>query len=331
MRLGKRQSTLPPACAGEKVGVLKKNKKLLPGVGFSAAIALPIFLQFCFMTIIGLVDSITLPFQEFNGKEFVFLPIDDVFKNFKDFFSDIKNDPNTLVYIGRGYAFSLGGLLVGEFSLFFAFAAARKVPGFSLFTWVLILPGIFGGLINYLLFKYFVEKALPSMMLLWFGKEIPLLFASEETALYICLFMQFYFSFAGSLLFYTGQFRKVPPELWEYGKLEGLSFLQEFIYIGFPAIFSVWSMSHLGILTSGLTNAGPGYALYGTNGYKYGVVTWSYHMLCTVIGGRAGSSLRPEYAHPYTAAVNLVTALLQFTGAIVMVKIFDKLDPQAEF
>lgn len=330
MKTMKQQSSL--LCdAGERTKKLKRNGRLLPGVGFAAAIAVPLFLQFLFMTVIGMVDSVVLPFQEFNGREFVSLPKDDLFRNFKAFFSDIKNDPDTLHYIGTGYLFSLVGFLVGNFSLFFAFAAARKMPGFSLFTWFLILPGVFGGLINYLMFKYFVEKALPAIMLNLFNKEIPLLFTTESTALATTFFMNYYFSFAGSLLFYTGQFGKVPNELWEYGKLEGLTFFQEFRYIGFPSIFSVWSLSYIGILTSGLITTGPGYALYGANGYKYGVVTWAYHMLCTVLVGQQGSSLRPEYSYPYTAAVNLVTALLQMAGAFIMVKLFDKLDPQAEF
>lgn len=331
MRLGKQQGSPSPAYAGEGTAKLKKKKRLLPGVGFATAIALPLFLHFVFMVAIGMADAIALPFQEFNGREFVALPMDDLFKNFNDFFSDVKNDPDTLRYIGNGYLFATIGFFFGLFSLFLAFAAARKLPGFSFFTWILILPGIFGGLINYLLFKYFVEKALPVIMLNWFQKEIPLLFVEESTALGTTFFMQYYFSFAGSLLFYTGQFGKVPNELWEYGKLEGLSFLQEFIYIGFPSIFSVWSLSHIAILTTGLTTTGPGYALYGANGYKYGVVTWGYHMLVTVLTGRQGDSLRPEYAYPYTAAVNLVTALLQMAGAFIMVKVFEKLDPQAEF
>lgn len=309
----------------------KKRKRLLPGVGFALSIAIPCFLQWLFMTVIGVVDTITLPFQEYNGREFVMLPFNNIFKNFTDYFSDLKNDPDMLRYILNGYMFSITSLILTEFSLFFAFAAARKIPGFSLFSWILILPGIFGGLINNLLFKYFCEKALPSIMLDWFGKEIPLLFTSEKTALFTSMFMQLYFSFAGSLLFYTGQFGKVPVELWEYGKLEGLSFLQEFFYIGFPAIFSVWSLAHLGILTSGLMTTGPGYSLYGTNGYKYGVVTFSYHILCTILGGRSGSGGSAMYAYPYTAAVNLVNGLLQFVCAFIMVKIFNRLDPEAEF
>lgn len=309
----------------------KKRKRLLPGAGFAAVVAIPCFLQWLFMIVIGVVDTVTLPFQEYTGREFVMLPSNQIFKNFIDYFSDLKNDPDILKYILNGYLFSVLGLVLTEFSLFFAFAAARKLPGFSLFSWVLILPGIFGGLINNLLFKYFCEKALPSIMMNWFEVKIPLLFTSEKTALATALFMQLYFSFAGSLLFYTGQFGKVPAELWEYGKLEGLTFLQEFIYIGFPAIFSVWSLSHLGILTSGLTTTGPGYALYGTGGYKYGVVTFAYHILCTILGGRTGSGGAPQYAYPYTAAVNLVNGLIQFAGAFIMVKIFNRLDPEAEF
>lgn len=102
MRTGKRQCSSSPAQTGERRRL--KKKKYVPGYGFCIAIALPIFLHFCFMTIIGMADSISLPFQEFNGEEFVFLPINDLFRNFKDFFTDVANDPDALRYIGKDYA-----------------------------------------------------------------------------------------------------------------------------------------------------------------------------------------------------------------------------------
>ena len=275
-------------------------------------------------------NSIFTSFQYYDGvtDKYYFLPWNRLFENYTNFFKEVFVG-DTWKYILNGYKFWLYSAIVAEFSILIAFYIYKKMLGSSVMYIILLLPGTLAGIANPLLFKYFVEKALPTLAskLGWKG-NYSLLFSRQETALTMTIVMSTFLAFPGSLLYYVAQFSRIPNELIEAARLEGITIMKEFWYIAFPSVFAIWSLGHLGILTAGLTTMGPGYALYEANGYKYGVVTFQYDILVRVLGNAQTST---GFFYPTSAAINMTIAILAIIGIQIMRFIFGRVDKDIQF
>ncbi len=308
-----------------------KKKTMKRGKWFCIILMTIIIAQWLVFYLYSRINSVLTSFQYFDGatETFKFYSFSDLFTNYKTFFNELRSNPFTGRYIWNGYLFFFVTTIISEFSVFIAFYLYKKCPFSGVMLICLMLPSTLASMANPLMFKYFIEKAFPVLTdkLGWTG-NYSLLFSKEETALTICLIMTAFLGFPGSMLFYVGQFGRTPKELVEAAQLDGITFIKEFWYIAFPSIFSMWSLGHLTILTGGLTALGPGYALYAEKGYKYGMVTLQYDILIRVLGG---DGKNPNYFYPYSAAINMVFAIITIAGLCLMKKIFDKVDPQAEY
>ncbi len=309
----------------------KRRKKTMKRGKYACLIIMIVVIsQWLLFYVYSRLNSILTSFQYFDGmtETYKLYSFQKLFTNYGKFFSEIAHNPHTMEYIGNGYLFWLASAVVSEFSIIIAYYLYKKCFGSPVMLICLMLPSTLAGMTNPLMFKYFAEKALPAFaeQFGWKG-DFSLLFSRQETALTMSLVMSSFLAFPGSMLFYVGQFGRTPVELVESAKLDGITFMKEFWYISFPSIFGMWSLGHLTILTLGLTSAGPGYALYADKGYKYGVVTFQYDILINVMGGGGD----PRYYYPYSAAVNMVLALLTLAGIGIMKRVWDRLDPQAEY
>ncbi len=275
--------------------------------------------------------SILNAFQEFDGltETYHYLPWNRLFENFEKFFKEVFTNKETGRYIFNGYLFWAFSFLISQFSILIAFYVHKKYTLSGVMFFILLIPGCLAGPMMPTLFKFFVEKALPSIakQLNWEG-DYTLLFSRQETALGVSLFMSAFFAFPGAVLFYVSQFGKIPTEQVEAAQLDGITFVGEFIHIAFPAVYGVWSLGNLTILTAGLTYGGPGYTLYRDKAYKYGMVTFGYDLLIRVLGT---DGVDPRYMYGYSAAVNLTMSILSIIGIQTMRRLMDKLDPNKEF
>ena len=307
---------------------------------FCLCIAIPILAQWLIFYVYSRINSVLSSFQYFNTAHaldptqpmYLFLPKEDIFRWYKMYFQDLTQDPEIAKYLFNGFLFWLLSYLVGIFSIFIAFAMHKKFPGHKLMTTIMIIPGALSGLVTTLMMKYFIERCIPALAF-EFGavdlSKFQLLLSRPETALGACLAMSTYMAIPGSLLFYLGQFNRIPEELVEYAHMEGIGFFGEFWHLAFPTIYPVWSMGNWGILVAWLNATGPGYALYGLDGYNRGVMTFRYHLQITILGGKDG--LYPEHWYPYTATVGVVDSMLSLMSIAIMKRIFDKFDPNREY
>lgn len=307
---------------------------------FCLCIAIPILVQWLIFYVYSRINSVVSSFQYFNvgyisdpsEPMYLFLPKSDIFRWYKMYFQDIFKDPEIGLYLFNGFKFWALSYLVGIFSIFIAFAMHKKFPGHTLMTAIMIIPGALSGLVNTLMMKYFIEKCIPALAFKLGAADLSkyqLLLSRNETALGTCLAMTTYLAIPGSLLFYLGQFNRIPEELVEYAHMEGIGFFGEFWHLAFPTIYPVWSMGNWTILVAWLSATGPGYSLYQLDGYNRGVMTFRYHLQVTILGGKDG--LQPEHWYPYTAAVGVVDSMLSLLSISIMKRIFDKFDPNREY
>ncbi len=311
-----------------------KKKSLKRGKYACIVIMTIVIAQWLVFYLYSRINSILTSFQYFDGatETFKFYKFGQIFTNYTNFFKDLATNPNAGEYILNGYLFWGISTIISEFSIIIAYYLYKKCFGNGVMLICLMLPSTLAGLANPLMFKYFIEKALPflvkSLGIDWTYRYG--LFSDAATALPISLIMSAFLTFPGSMLFYVGQFGRTPVELVESAKLDGITFMKEFWYISFPSIFGMWSLGHLAILTTGLTTMGPAYGLYGgtSKAYDYGVVTLQYDIFISVLGGNGGN---PYYYYPTSAAINMVFAIITIIGIGIMKRVWDKLDPQAEY
>ncbi len=302
---------------------IKKNKPLKRGKWFCIIIMSIYITQWLIFFCYSRLNSVLTSFQEYVGVNdmgqgiYKLLPFDRFFDNYKRFFVEMKETPGFLENIFNGYKFWILSYIVNSFSIIIAFYIYKKYPFAGGMMLVLMVPGILSGVTQPLLFKYFVNYVIPEVA----GNPRLVLFADKNGgALGAALFMSTFFAFPGGMLFYVSQFSKIPQEQIEAARLDGCTFIKEFWYLGFPSVFRLWSLGNLAILTAGLTTAGPGYTLYGDQVGLYGLQTLQTDIFVRV-------KAYPLTTAPYSAAINLMLAIVTMAGIAIMKRVWEKVDP----
>ena len=192
---------------------------------------------------------------------------------------------NTLKYWSFGFFVIMPlGYLVG----FFLY---KKIVGYKIFRYIFFIPSIIASVVMASFFKYLVG---PGGQVQWliekiFGIKNVLLLANSKYAFGTLLFYSFYLGLMGNLLMWLASFSRIPDEIVEAGKLDGLTTLKEFRYLTFPITWPfVATMFMLAI--TGILGAG-GAALLLTGG-EYGTYDLGYYeYVLTTSGSSANQSL----------------------------------------
>lgn len=286
------------------------------------------------------INSILLAFQTFDAEstDFVFLDKDHLFDNFKQFFYDLFRDEKISGYFPKGALYHLVGIAALPLSWMLSFIIYKKLPGAETFKVILFLPSIISGMVISMLFRY---ATLEGFRGVWMNvlnlpyDEFPAPLVHDKYALITLLTYQFYFSLPGSLLINVGTMSRTPEELVEYGRLEGLSLFREFYTVTLPLMFPMLQVTCLGIFVGFFTASGPLFAIYGDG--KGGlfmpdnVITFGYYMQVSIISSNLTDYADPRFMYSYTSAANLAIGLASIPIVWGTKKLFDILDPEAEF
>ena len=166
-------------------------------------------------------------------------------------------------------------------------------------------------------------------MLNWFGKTIPTdLITNENTSLATNMIYGLFIGFPGALLTYVGMLNRIPDDLIDYGRLEGITFLGEFKYLAWPTIYPMWYLTNLGIFISGLSYMGPGFELFGADAYSHGLATFSYHIYVLTRYGENGIE---EANYCFSAASGMIMAFVGIIGVVIGRKILSRGDKEVIF
>ena len=295
---------------------------------FCLCALVPLLLHWVLFFVYGNLNSVLLAFQWYDvaSYSYKFLTGGQMFENFRRFFVDLFSGGNVTHYFGMGVLFHLIGIVIGlPVSLMCAFVIYKKLPGHGIFKVILYLPSIFSAMVVALIFKYFADKALPEIVFALFKKRINGMFLDPKYNVGILLFYTAFFAVPGSLLINLGTMSRTPTELIEYGKLEGMTLWQEFIHVTVPLMFPVLQVYCLGMFAGFFTQMGPLHIIYAGEA-PINTRTFGYYMFVSVLGDATGKSM-----YGYTAAANLAIGLVSIPIVYGTKKLFDRLDPEAEF
>lgn len=217
--------------------------------------------------------------------------------------------------------FVLGCAMI-PLSMFFAYLIYRRTFGHAFMRVALYLPGAVSGIMMALLYSKLMEAEGPLMQFVQqiTGREEPIMFNVEHGLLYIMIF-DLFVGIGGNLVIWLGGMSRIPYDLIEYGKLEGIGPIKEFGTVILPLIWPTF-VTMISLQVIGLFGSS-GSVLILTDGQN-GTTTlafWMYKMVQASIEG--------EYHH--VAALGLIFTVITIPIVIICRWFMNKFGEEVEY
>ncbi len=197
--------------------------------------------SFCLFWVYTNFSSIMLAFQDPQGNY--------TFDNFKTVFNAFKGKDmygwNLADILGRTvhlwFWIYVACVLPGMFSSYILY---KKMPGHYIFRVIFMVPSILGGMVWVIIMKYLVAVGGPVETLAGkLGIELSLdvrtngFLLSTKTAWPTVMMLNILPHVIGFNMIITGAYARIPEQLFEVGKLEGLTFISEFFRVAVPLVW----------------------------------------------------------------------------------------------
>ncbi len=159
---------------------------------------------------------------------------------------------NTLIYFSKD-------VLMLPFHLIIAYFFYKKLPGYRVFQVIFYLPSIISGVAFATMFSNFIARTGPVGVLLKSCgvSPIPEFLANRSYATGTILFYTIWIGWGGNMLLLGGALARVPLEILESAKLDGISPAKELVYMILPLIWSTLSTLLILNMTSLFLADGP--------------------------------------------------------------------------
>lgn len=258
----------------------RKNKLTMPWQTIMfIIIGISIPLMHFFVMYIGInANSIFMSFEDLNTGKFTFNNFAMVFDELKNPYSELPNAfKNTLIF------FFADLIIKTPLCFAVAFFFYKGIWGRSAFQYIFFLPSVISSVVYTACFKYMLapDGALFIIIERMLG-ESRLLLQDSRYALTTLIVYGIWSGFGIQLILYTAAFKRIPKEVIESGRLDGLGFWTEIFYIIIPL---VWPFLSTMLLLSfvGIFSADGGVLLF-TKG-AYDTYTISYWIFAKTTGG----------------------------------------------
>ena len=290
----------------------KKNERLF----IMAVLAYPL-LNFFVMYVVVNFNSFLLAFQQYNADysvSFVW------FENFALVLSMMTEGGGILSYSLKNslLMFFIPFVIGLPLNMGFSYYIFKKKFASGAIRFLMYIPSIVSGMIMSLVFLYFSELALPTI-LHNFGIDVPLLLKNEETANATIIFYVIWTGFASNMILYPNAMNAISHEIIESAQLDGVTPLQELLYIIIPLIFPTISTFTVTSVAAIFTASGPIFVFFGYEAKSY-VYTMGYYIFRTTVGDGFTS-------YPITAAAGLILTAISIPITLFVKWGLQKIDP----
>ena len=244
--------------------------------------------------------SIIMGFQKPNG-DFTW----DNFTRFWRALTDPAFDDNVKGDLVNTFILFFWGTFVNmPMVLFMSYIMFKKIAGYKIFRVIFYLPSILGATVTAGVFRYFVHSGGPIETLL-INMDVPIdaqlgLLGSGETAFTMVIIYSLWTGVGSNLIMYTGAMNRVPTDIFESARIDGVGFWREFFQIVLPLIWPTVTT----MLVSGMCGIFTNYAatqLLTPNSPNSSTIGWYIVRHTTA----AGNSTTNE-VYNYPAAVGLI-------------------------
>ena len=181
------------------------------------------------------INSILLAFKQYDGASGQFMWS---IETLKQMFTTLHTDKGmTFRLVNSVIMYVVSMVVVLPLSLLFSFYIYKKKPASKFFRTMLFLPSVVSPIVLSMLFGYFVDRAIPEIMLKWFGKEVDGLLAGLDTQFSTVIVYNALLGFGVQVLMYANAMSGINDSTIEAARLDGANSMQEFWHISLPSIF----------------------------------------------------------------------------------------------
>ena len=281
-----------------------QSRKIQRGIFIGIMLSVGL-IQFAVFWLYVNIDSILMAFRLNTSDGIIW-----TFKNFERFFREVMIPEKELGLAVKNtlLLFVVGTLIGLPTSLLFSYYLYKKILFAKFFRVVFFLPSIISAVVLVTLFRYILDGDGPvnALLSLISGKEVEIEWITDETySMKTILFYVFWTGFGSNIVLFTGAIHRIPQDILEYAKLDGVSMTRELLQIIVPLIWPTLS-TLLVFATAGLfTNSGP--ILLFTEG-QFKTMTIGYFIFDQV----------QNNSYYYPAAIGLVFTAIGFPLVIVV-------------
>lgn len=245
------------------------------------------------------------------------------FENFRRAFNEYSMDGLIWIEVKNSllYFLTMAGIST-PLALFFSFYIYKKRFGAPLFKIVLFLPSIISSIVIVLMYKFFMDSALPNVLTSLLDTEIRPLASTKDTSLGTVLFFCVWTGFGSGILMYSGAMGSISESMVEASHLDGASLIQEFWYITLPCVYptlSTFLIAQLAGIFSADMNL---YSFYGASAERYNW-TVGYDLL-----RQTRSASYAEY--PYLASIGVTLTMITLPIAYGGKYLLNKFGPSTD-
>lgn len=166
-------------------------------------------------------------------------------------------------------------------SIVFSYYIFKKWALGKTFKFFLFLPSVLPSILLVIVFKFFVNEAIPEYISHFTGKIITPLLLGKDSLMPTILFYNVWVCFGSQLLIYTGAMDQIAPEILEAGKVDGVSCVREFVSIVVPIILPTVTTFVIANVATLFTNQANLYAFFGDK-VDYSNYTIGYYLFVLV-------------------------------------------------
>lgn len=277
------------------------NKKLGQGVFLFFFLLFPV-LQFLIFYVGVAANTLKLAFQVWNADTQTYSFSFETFaRAFNEFF--VTGEMSILIK-NSAIQFAVGLFIGMPLQIMVAYVVFKKVPLANAYKVILFMPNIISSLVFVLCAKVLMQKGLPVLLK---KPDLLLLDQYSSSSFYSVLIFGTWMNFAGGLIIYLSAMCSISKDVLEYGQLENMSSLKEFLHVVLPSIFPTIVTYIIVAIAAFFTNYGHFYSFYGGEGSGMQVyMTLGLYFFKKVAGGlnTPMSALRAEY--PIVSASGII-------------------------
>jgi len=274
---------------------IKKNQLIF----YCTMVALPVAQFLIFYMYINF-RSFALAFQDYSldSGSFFFTG----FSNFEKIFKDFQTMRYLRASIENSLSLFIWTFLFGAIaSVFFSYYIYKKHIGSMLFKIMLYLPQILGGVVVVVMYKFFVEDAVPAIANL-FGEQIRGLLSNPETKRTTIIFFTIYVSFGTQVLVYSSAMSGISDSIIESAQLDGITPLKELVFIVLPSIWNTFVTFMVSSVMGIFTHQMSLFTFYGVDA-DYSLYTFGYYLY-------RGAKVATNVEYGYLSAMGMLLTVI---------------------
>ncbi len=211
----------------------RKTKRL---IFYTAMVALP-FIQFLIFYVYVNIDSILMAFRVTYIADGSYVERWSLTENFVGVFEFLEaRQWKPITVAAKAYLIQF--FTSGIFSIFFSYYVYKKFIFSGIFKIFLFLPSMVSSVVLTLVFRTICNSVIPAMYYDATGITMgPLLMTDPNQTFGFLVGYSIFFSLGGHILMYTGTMSGINESVVESAQLDGVTPIQEFIYITLPLIW----------------------------------------------------------------------------------------------